>query len=64
MKAYQMQKECKDTTIEQKIQSMKEYSVSDLLYLLREIENHPRKYDKEIIKKCTEMLFEKNIVCL
>lgn len=64
MKAYRMQNVCTDTTIEQKMEAMKEYSVGELLYLLREIENYPQKYDEEIIKLCTEMLFNKNIICL
>ena len=59
-----MQKECSDTTIEQKIEVMKEFSVGELLYLLREIENCPQKYDEKIIKICAEMLFNKNIICL
>ena len=64
MKAYKMQSECNDTTNEQKIEAMKEYSVGDLLYLLREIENYPKKFDEAIVKACVENLYDKNIICL
>lgn len=63
MKAFQMQEGTK-TTIEQKIEAMKQYSVGDLLYLLREIESEPKKFDERIITSCTNLLFEKNIICI
>jgi hypothetical protein len=64
MIAHLMQSKCKDKTIEQKLEIMKEYTTADLLYLLREIESRPMLFDERIIKECYNLLDNKNIICI
>lgn len=64
MIAYSMSNECKDISDEEKIEKMKAYSVGQLLYLLREIEKTPYKYNESIIKECYSLLYDKNIICI
>lgn len=64
MIAYSMSNECKDTSEKDKIEKMKTYSTGQLLYLLREIEKTPYKYNEVIIKECYSLLYDKNIICI
>lgn len=48
----------------EKIDALKEYSVDDTLVLLRNIEESPSKYDKEIIQGVYKILFDKGIMCV
>lgn len=56
-------KENSELTNKEKINKLKEYSVGDLLTLLRNIESS-REYDEEIIKAVYECLYDKNIMCI
>lgn len=49
---------------EEKLEALKDYSVGDTLALLRNIEESPSKYDKEIIQGVYDILFEKGIMCV
>ena len=63
MRAYKVSKDSK-LTMEEKLQALEEYDVGDLLYVLREFENHPRNYEKEIMTAVINKLFEKGITCI
>lgn len=49
---------------EEKLEALKDYSVDDTLALLRNIEESPSKYDKEIIQGVYNILFAKGIMCV
>ena len=53
-----------DLSNREKIDKLKEYPVSDLLTLLRNIEESPRQFDKEIIKGVYSCLYNKKIMCI
>ena len=63
MRAFKVSKDSK-LTIEEKLQALEEYDVSDLLYVLREFEDNPRSYEKEIMIAVINRLFENGITCL
>lgn len=63
MRAYKVSKESV-LTMEEKLEALDTYDVSDLLYVLREYENSPSKYDKEIVTKVINKLFENGITCI
>jgi hypothetical protein len=54
----------KDLSNQQKIEILKQYSVGDMLTLLRNIEELPREYDPEIIKGVMSCLYDKGIMCI
>lgn len=51
-------------TNQEKIEKLKQYSVGDLLTLLRNIEESPMEYDEAIIQGVYSCLFNKNIICI
>lgn len=57
-------KENAELSNEDKINKLKEYSVGDMLTLLRNIEESPWYYDDEVIKGVFTCLFDKGIMCL
>ena len=63
MRAFKVSKDSK-LTIEEKLQALEDYDVSDLLYVLREFEDNPRNYEKEIMIAVINKLFENGITCL
>lgn len=63
MRAYRVSKECSDSMGE-KIALVKSYDVSDLLYVLRDIEKNPRKYDELVIKGVVGRLYDMGVVCI
>ena len=63
MRAYRVSKECPDP-IEEKVAFVKKYNAGDLLYVLRDIEASPRKYDEIIIKEVVGRLCDKGIICM
>ena len=63
MRAYKVSKDS-NLTIEEKLQALEEYDVSDLLYVLREFEDNPRSYEKEIMIAVINKLFEKGITSI
>ena len=63
MRAYRVSKECSDP-IEDKIALIKEYSAGDLLYVLRNIEENPGKWDEIIIKGVVGRLYDMGIMCI
>lgn len=63
MRAYRVSKEC-DASIEEKVALIKGYDVGDLLYVLRDIERRPRKYDGIIIKGVVDRLYDMGIMCM
>lgn len=62
MRAYRVSKECSDS-IEEKIALIKSYDVGGLLYVLRDIENNPQKYDELVIKGVVGCLYDMGIMC-
>ncbi len=63
MRAYRASKECTDQ-IDEKIAMIRSYDVEDLLYVLRDIEVNPRKYDEIIIKSVVKHLYDMGIKCM
>lgn len=63
MRAYRVSKEC-DTSVEEKVALIEGYDVEDLLYVLRDIERRPRKYDEIIIKSVGNRLYDMGIMCI
>lgn len=57
-------KDNKEETNQEKIEKLKQYSVGDLLTLLRNIEESPTEFDKEIIQSVYSCLFDKKIICV
>ena len=57
MRTYRVSKEC-DDSIEEKVALIKSYDVGDLLYVLRDIEVNPQKYDEIIIKGVVARLYD------
>ncbi len=63
MRAYRVSKECEDS-VEDKVALVKSYDAGDLLYVLRSIEESPRKYDEVIIKGVIGRLYDMGIMCM
>lgn len=63
MKAYKVSKEC-EGAIEEKIDLIKSYDAGDLLYVLREIEANPNKYDGIIAAGVIGRLYDMGIMCM
>jgi hypothetical protein len=53
-----------DLSNQEKIEKLKQYSVGDMLTLLRNIEESPREYEEDIIKAVYTCLFDKGIMCI
>lgn len=51
-------------SLEEKIALVKSYGAGDLLYVLREIEKNPCRYDEIIIKGVVGRLYDKGIRCM
>ena len=51
-------------SLEEKIALVKSYGVGDLLYVLREIEKNPYRYDEIIIKGVVGRLYDMGIKCI
>lgn len=54
----------KEKTNTEKIKILKNYSIGDMLTLLRNIEESPKEFDEEIIKSVYSCLFDKGIMCI
>jgi len=54
----------KELSSQEKLNKLKEYSIGDALTLLRNIEESPYEYEKEIIEGVYSYLFDKGIVCI
>lgn len=63
MRAYMVSKKS-NLTQKEKIDMIRGYEVGDLLYVLREFEEHPRRFDKEIIKELQNRLYDKGVRCI
>lgn len=63
MRAYRVSKECSSST-DEKIDLIKSYSVSDLLYVLRDIEKNNKMYDPIIVKGVVSRLYDMGIMCV
>lgn len=63
VRAYQVSKEF-ERPLEWKLNLLDSYSVGDLLYVLREYEENPRGYDKEVVEKVKDSLFDEGIMCI
>ena len=57
MRAYRVSKKC-DDSLDKKVESVKNYDVGDLLYVLRDIEKCPQNYDEIIIKGVVRRLYD------
>ena len=64
MKAYKVSKKSTELNLEEKIKLLEEYDTEDLLYVLREIEEYPREYDKEVVIAVHNNLFANGITCI
>lgn len=63
MKAYRVSKECNDP-MDEKVALIKSYNTGELLYVLRDIEKEPQKYDENIIKGVIGRLYDMGIKCI
>ena len=63
MRAYRVSKECNDPTGE-KVALIKSYDAGDLLYVLRDMEANPEKYDEMIIMGVVGRLYDMGIMCI
>lgn len=57
-------KDNEELSNQEKLDKLKQYSFGDMLTLLRNIEESPREYDKEIISGVYGCLFDKGIMCI
>jgi hypothetical protein len=57
-------KENTELTNDEKIEKLKEYSTKDMLTLLRNIEERPEWYNKEIFEGVCDCLYNKGITCI
>jgi hypothetical protein len=63
VRAYRVSKKC-DDSLDKKVESVKNYDVGDLLYVLRDIEKCPQNYDEIIIKGVVSRLYDMGIRCI
>lgn len=63
MKAYQVSKKA-EGTVEEKVKLLESYDIDSLFRVLRDIEEYPREYDKEVVIAVHNNLFAKGITCI
>ena len=63
VRAYNVSKES-GMTMEEKLKAVKGYGVADLLYVTREFEENPGKYEPEVIKQIGLQLMDKGIMLM
>jgi len=63
VRAYKVSKES-ELSLDEKIEAVKGYGVADLLYVIREFEQTPQKYDSEVIKQIGLLLMDKGIMLM
>lgn len=64
MKAYKVSNKTNELSLEEKIQLLESYDLESLLYVLREIEEYPKEYDREVVIAVHNNLFAKGITCI
>ena len=50
--------------MDEKAALIKSYNTGELLYVLRDIEKEPQKYDEKIIKSVIGRLYDMGITCI
>ena len=50
--------------MEEKLEVVKGYGIADLLYVIREFEENPGKYEPEVIKLIVQQLTDKGIMLM
>lgn len=63
MKAHMVSKDS-DLLLEEKVKLIDDYSTGDLLYVVREYEDTPRRFEEEVVKAVAVKLFNKGIICM
>ena len=63
VRAYKVSKES-ELTMEEKLEAVMGYGVADLLYVVREFEENPGKYEPEVIKLIVQQLTDKGIMLM
>lgn len=63
MKAHLVSKDNK-VSLDEKIKTLETYSTGDLLYVLREFEDCPRRFEDDVVKKLGSLLYAKGIICM
>lgn len=63
MRAYSVSKQS-ELTQEEKIKKLRSYDAGDLLYVLRQFEENPKNYEKEIVQELTDRLYDLGIGCI
>lgn len=53
-----------DLPIEEKVKLIDDYITGDLLYVVREYEDTPRRFEEEVVKAVAIKLFKKGIICM
>jgi hypothetical protein len=64
LKAYKVSNKTNELSLEEKIQLLESYDLESLLYVLREIEEYPKEYDREVVIAVHNNLFAKGITCI
>lgn len=63
VRAYRVSKES-ELTAGEKMEAVKGYGVADLLYVVREFEEDPGKYEPEVVKQVVLQLMDRGIMCM
>lgn len=63
MKAFQLSKD-HESTLEEKLEKLDTYTTGDLLYVVREYEDAPYKFEDEVVKKLSILLYNKGIILM
>lgn len=63
VRAYRVSKES-EMPLEEKLEAVRGYGIADLLYVVREFEAEPGRYEPEVIKQVGVQLMEKGIMLM
>lgn len=63
VRAYKVSKES-ELAVEEKVEAVKGYGIADLLYVIREFEENPGRYEPEVIKQIGLQLMDKGIMLM
>ena len=63
VRAYKVSKES-ELSLDEKIEAVNGYGVADLLYVIREFEESPGKYEPEVIRQIGLQLMDKGIMLM
>lgn len=53
-----------DLHLEEKVKLIDDYSTVDLLYVVREYEDTPSRFEEDVVKAVAKKLYKKGIMCV